>query len=98
MTETSIRAAPDELVALARVMRPQWDHDVLAAALVAARTAGWTWTRTLTAATRLLVDESASPWDLKRAAANPLRREAGTPATGTFRRARAELDARGGAP
>ena len=73
MTETDIRSAPDELLTLARAMRPLWDHDVLAAAILAAKNAGWTWARTFALTAKLLADEDASPWDLKRAAANPLR-------------------------
>lgn len=71
MTEPAI----PQLLALARAMRPEWDHDVLGSAILAAKNAGWTWTRTFTETARLLTDEDASPWDLKRAAANPLRRE-----------------------
>ena len=68
------RPAARELVTLARAMRPEWDHDVLAAAITAARTAGWTWARTFTDTARMLTDPAASPWDLKRAAASPLAR------------------------
>ena len=75
MTETpDICAAPDELAALARAVRPAWDHDVLAAALLAARQAGWTWDRTLAATVALMRDPDGSPWDLKRAAADPFHR------------------------
>ena len=70
-----MEAAPDQLIDLARAMRPEWDHDVLAAAIVAAKNAGWTWTRTFTETTRLLTDPHGSPWDLKHAAASPTRRE-----------------------
>jgi hypothetical protein len=71
MTEPDICAAPDELVALARVMRPHWDHDVLAAAILAAKSAGWTWDRTLAEVVRLMRSADASPFDLKAAAADP---------------------------
>jgi hypothetical protein len=66
-----IAAAPDELVALARAVRPAWDHDVLAAAILAVRQAGWTWDRTLAETVRLMRDPDGSPWDLKRAGADP---------------------------
>ena len=69
-----ICAAPGELLALAAAMRPAWDHDVLAAALLAARQAGWTWDRTLAETVRLMRKPDGSPWDLKRAAADPFHR------------------------
>lgn len=74
--EPDICAAPDELVALARRMRPHWDHDVLAAALLAAKSAGWTWARTLTETVRLMCQVDASPFDLKAAAADPFHQAA----------------------
>ena len=70
-----MEAAPDQLVNLARAMRPEWDHDVLSHAIVAAKNAGWTWTRTFTEVSRLLTNPNASPWDLKHAAASPMTRE-----------------------
>jgi hypothetical protein len=96
--EPAIRAAPDELLALARAMRPHWDPGILDAALLAARQAGWSWDRTLAETVRLLRDPGGSPWDLKRAAASPLEREF-TP--GAYERgaaaARARLEQGGGA-
>ncbi len=89
MTEPDIRAAPGELVALAAAMRPHWDHDVLAAALLAARQAGWSWDRTLAETIRLMRREDGSPWDLKRAAASPLHREHPQPGTAEHGAARA---------
>jgi hypothetical protein len=74
MTETTIHSAPDELLALAKAMRPDWDHDVLAAAILAAKSAGWSWVRTFSVTVKLMAGEDASPWDLKHAAANPLER------------------------
>lgn len=82
--ETDIQAAPGELVALARAVRPAWDHDVLAAAILAAKQAGWTWARTLAETVRLMNDPDGSPWDLKRAAADPFRHT--VPAPGTEKR------------
>ena len=76
-----IQAAPDELLALARVMRPAWDHDVLASALVAAKNAGWTWDRTLAETVRLMRDPDGSPWDLKRATADPFTHSVPPPGT-----------------
>jgi hypothetical protein len=76
-----IQAAPDELLALARAVRPAWDCDILAAALLAARQAGWTWDRTLAETVRLMRHPSGSPWDLKRAAADPFRKSTVPPGT-----------------
>jgi hypothetical protein len=73
MTEPDICAAPDELVALARKMRPHWDHDVLEAAILGAKNAGWTWDRTLAEVVRLMRNADSSPFDLKAAAADPFR-------------------------
>jgi hypothetical protein len=83
MTEPDICAAPDELVALARAVRPHWDHDVLASAILAAKVAGWTWARTLTETVRLMCDADGSPFDLKAAAAHPFRPAGGQPADGS---------------
>jgi hypothetical protein len=83
MTEPDICAAPDELVALARKMRPHWDHDVLADAILAAKTAGWTWDRTLAETVRLMRKAEASPFDLRAAAAHPFRPAGGLPADGS---------------
>src|SRR6266571_4230218 len=76
-----ICAAPDELLALARAVRPAWDCEILAAALLAAKSAGWTWDRTLAETVRLLRDPDGSPWDLKRAAADPFSRSSVPPGT-----------------
>ena len=76
-----ICAAPDELLALARAVRPAWDHDILAAALFAAKNSGWTWDRTLGETVRLMRDPDGSPWDLKRAAADPFERATVPPGT-----------------
>jgi hypothetical protein len=88
MTEPDICAAPDELLALARVMRPHWDHDVLAAALLAAKNAGWSWDRTLAETVRLMRKADASPFDLRAAAARPAR--AGDPAPSDYQSAAAK--------
>lgn len=76
--------ADPELVALARAARPEWDHDVLAAALLAARQAGWTWDRVLAETVQLMRDPDGSPWDLKRAAADPFHKS--VPPKGTEKR------------
>jgi hypothetical protein len=79
--EPDIQAAPDELAALARAMRPAWDHDILTAALLAARQAGWTWDRTLAETIRLMRSPDGSPWDLRRAAADPFHHATVPPGT-----------------
>lgn len=79
--EPDICPAPGELLALARAVRPAWDHDVLAAALLAAKNSGWTWDRTLAETVRLMRRPGGSPWDLKRAAASPLERDYPPPGT-----------------
>lgn len=86
-----IQAAPDELLALARAMRPAWDHDILAAALLAARQAGWTWDRTLAETIRLMRQADGSPWDLKRAAADPFHRSVPPPYSAEHGAAKARL-------
>jgi hypothetical protein len=98
-TEAAIHAAPDELLALARAVRPAWDHDILAAAVLAAKNSGWTWDRTLAETVRLMRDPDGSPWDLKRAAADPFERrhprtlpDADSPGVSAYREARLELE------
>jgi hypothetical protein len=76
-----IQAAPGELLALARAVRPAWDHDILASALLAAKNSGWTWDRTLAETVRLMRDPDGSPWDLRRAAADPFGRATVPPGT-----------------
>ena len=68
---TTIQPATQQLLDLAAEMRPGWDRDQLALALVACHNAGWDWTRTLTAAVRLLCDVKAVPHDLAVAARKP---------------------------
>lgn len=77
-----ICAAPDELLALAKAVRPAWDHDTLAAAVLAAlKSSGWTWDRTLAETVRLMRDPHGSPWDLKRATADPFTHTVPPPGT-----------------
>lgn len=63
------------LVFIAEILKPDWDHDVLADAILAAATANWTPVRLLREYVRLVAGEDGSPWDLKRAAANPFERD-----------------------
>jgi hypothetical protein len=70
------------LVLVAEVLKPDWDHDVLADSLLAADIAGWTPGRVLREFVNLVTSEDGSPRDLKRAAAVPLApRETGTRAS-----------------
>ncbi len=71
----AISAAPAELAALACAMRPDWDAEAVADAILAARHAGWTWDHVLAETVRLMRSPDGSPRDLRRAAADPLRRE-----------------------
>lgn len=73
MTETCIQPAPAELQALAAAMRPDWDREALAAAILAAKNAGWTWDRTLAEVIRLARKEAGSPVELRHAAGRPAR-------------------------
>jgi hypothetical protein len=78
---TELQASPRELAALATATRPDWDPDVLASAILAAKNAGWTWDRTLSEVIRLVRKPDGDPVELRNAARNPLRPVAGkTPA------------------
>jgi hypothetical protein len=70
-----IAPARDELLALAAVMRPDWDRRDLAGALASAAHNGWPWPRAFLAAARLLADPDAEARDLLAEIASPLRRE-----------------------
>ena len=54
-------------------------------AILAAKYAGWSWVRTFSTTAKLMTDEDASPWDLKRAAADPAKPGA-VPEPGTEKR------------
>lgn len=70
----TIVAAPAELVALARVMRPDWDITQFEGALAACRMAGFSWPRTLRTATLILADEDGHPRELLDQVRDPARR------------------------
>jgi hypothetical protein len=89
MTETCIQPAPAELQALATAMRPDWDREALAAAILAAKHAGWTWDRTLAEVIRLARKETGSPVEMRHAAARPARAGEASPADGPAWAARA---------
>ena len=59
------------LVLTAEILKPDWDHDVLADAIIGAGQAGWTPGRLMREFAILVTSEDTSPWDLKRAAAAP---------------------------
>lgn len=63
-TKPEIRAALGELVALAVAVRPDWTADDVQAALVDARTCGWSWAHAFVAMARLIVDPDAKPGEL----------------------------------
>ena len=68
-----VQPASRELTDLAVTMRPDWDRDDLSGALVAAKTAGWSWERTFREVSRLLLLDDGEPAALRHAAATPLR-------------------------
>jgi hypothetical protein len=66
-----IEPATAELLALAGTMRGEdWAND-LAAALAAAKNAGWEWPKAFLYATRLMADKDALPRELTTAASGP---------------------------
>jgi hypothetical protein len=70
------------LVIIAEFLRPDWDFDVLGDAIIAAEMAGWTPGRLVRQVAALIADEDASPWDLKRLAADPFKPAPATTGTG----------------
>lgn len=76
MTAT-IRPALQELVALAAAMREDWNPDQITGAVLAARTAGWSWERTVVTFAVLMTTDDAEPRDLLEATRDPLTRAAG---------------------
>jgi len=92
-----LKPAVPQLLLLAEVCRPDWDCNVLADAITAAEIAGWSWDRILAETVRLIRSPEGSPWDLKRAAADPLKREEpapkGRPRNPEYLAARAAIEA-----
>lgn len=76
--QAAVHSAVDELVALAAVMRPDWDSDRLRAAIMGARTAGWSWAQTFQAVARLMLVPDSGPGDLAQLARDPTKRQHGT--------------------
>lgn len=75
MTEApEIREAPRELQALAVAVRPDWDPEETWNALLAARTAGWPWTRTVHETVQLMMMPDGDPAGLRHAARAPMAR------------------------
>lgn len=74
-----IDSAQPQLLELAAAMRGEDWADDLAAALIAARNAGWDWPKAFLHATRLMADEDAHPRDLTQACRDPLSRQQGEP-------------------
>lgn len=66
ITSDLCREAGPELQATALVMRPDWgDGEPLRGAMVAARTAGWSWVRTFKFVSEMLTDDKAQPYQLR---------------------------------
>jgi hypothetical protein len=72
--ETLIREAPRELLELAVATRPDWDRDDAWSALLAARAAGWPWTRTVHETVQLMLMPDGEPAGLRHAARPPMAR------------------------
>lgn len=87
-----IQPAPQQLLDLAAAMRPDWDREQTSLALVAARNAGWEWTRTVLAVARLLCDEKARPQDLAAAARKPFEKVAGSGPSAEWRQIRERVE------
>jgi hypothetical protein len=69
-----VQPAQAELLALAAVMRPDWQARDLEGALASAAANGWPWPRAFLATARLLADPAAGPRDLLAEIADPLQR------------------------
>lgn len=72
---SDITAISPYLVIIAEHLRPDWDSDVLADAILATGTAGWAPARLLREFARLIADPDSGPRDLTYLAASPVRRE-----------------------
>jgi len=76
---SEIKPAIPELTALALATRPGWTETAVTGAILAAKTAGWSWPRTLTRMARLAADPDAEPQQMLDELRDPLKRAAGTP-------------------
>ena len=76
---THIQNADRELIDLAVKMRPDWDRDDFAGALLAAKHAGWEDDLIFARVADLILDPDAAPRDLRAAAASPFRAAIGRP-------------------
>lgn len=94
---SQINAIAPYLVLVAEILRPAWDLDVLADAIIAAGQANWTPGRLLREYARLVADPDSGPRDLKHLAASPLRRDpeaaSGRPRNPAYAAFREQLDA-----
>ena len=75
---SEIQPAIPELTALALATRPGWTETAVTGAILAAKTAGWSWPRTLTRMARLAADPDAEPQQMLDELRDPLKRAAGT--------------------
>lgn len=71
---TVIRAAVPQLVALI-VESCGWDHDDTESAVLAMTQANWSFDRILAETLRVARSDDGTPWDLRRAAASPVKRD-----------------------
>lgn len=68
--DPAAQPALDQLLDLAEATRPDIDRLDLHGAVIAARTAGWTWSRTLIAVAQMLA-HGETPYDLRNATLQP---------------------------
>jgi hypothetical protein len=76
---SEIKPAAAELTALALAARPGWTETAVTGAILAAKTAGWSWPRTLTRMARLVADPDAEPQQMLDELRDPLKRAVYTP-------------------
>lgn len=94
-----IKSAVPELTALALAARPGWTETAVTGAIMAAKTAGWSWPRTLTRMARLVADPDAEPQQMLDELRDPLKRTVYTPPEAVHERVaglRAQLPQRPG--
>lgn len=68
--DPAAQPAVDALLDLATETRPDINRDDLQGAITAARTSGWTWSRTLIAVAQMLA-HGETPYDLRNATLQP---------------------------
>jgi hypothetical protein len=80
---TEIHSAAPELLALAAVMRPDWDQRDLSGAMSSAFNNGWPFPKAALAAVRLMCDPDSEARDLLAETRDPLKPATASPAPAT---------------